>query len=111
MAVPRHYNTFAKTGWRAQCLTAYSTSGGVTIAAPGPGKAIVCIGLISFTECEIKSGGVNSADIKFSMDEGEPGAVTLPGAVSMGEDKSLDVSGASDDVTIFYYIHDINKDE
>lgn len=107
MPVPQQYNTFSQTGWPAQCKIKYG-SAGAEIASPGPGKAIHVIGVISWQDLKIRRGTAsNPGSTIFTMQGAEPGAIRLPGAVSMGEDQGL-LADTGDDVTIFYYIHDEN---
>lgn len=97
------YNSFPETGWPAPCLVAYNTAGGAMISAPGTGKHIHVIGVVSNNTVGLRAGG-SSGGVVMTL-PGDADGLRFPGAVDMGEDQSL-FADSSDDVTIFYYIHE-----
>ena len=113
MGRPIKYNAFPQTGWPSVCEVHWSTSGGLVLGAgldattgkPGAGKHIHLIGMIAVDPAEVRqntSGG--SIVLKLPA---EADGLRFPGAVDMGDDNALYVA-TSDDVTVFYYIHDAN---
>lgn len=107
MPVPSNYNSFPQTGWPAVCSVVYSTAGGTLISAPGAGKHIHVLGVISNNLVELRLG--NSSGTIIAHIPGDADGLRFPGALDIGEDTALHCA-SSDDVTVFYYIHNVNLD-
>ena len=99
----RGHNKYADTGWPAVCSVAWTTSGGAMIGAPGTGKHVHILGVISYSTVKIKAH--NSGGTTVMTLPGNADGLHFPGALDMGENTAV-FCDTSDDVTIFYYIHD-----
>ena len=104
MARPVKYNSFPQTGWPMPSEVFWGNAGG-SIAAPGAGKHIHVLGVLADNKCEIRQTSTSGTILAHIP--GDADGLRFPAALDMGENTAAHFV-TSDDVTVFYYIHDTN---